>query len=87
MLEQATKQRMREADELRSRGEGDWWKALEATLAAVGSVADSLLDMQDEEQATGIVESFDFDNLFKNVLPQLLNMTGEPPGILYEMRC
>lgn len=68
---------MREADDLRSRNEGDWWKALEATLAAVGSVADSLLDMQDEEQATGIVESFDLDNLFKNVLPQLLNMTGE----------
>lgn len=78
VLQQATKSRMQEADEARSAGQSDWWKALEGCLAAVGAVADSLLDMLDEEKDSGIVESFDLDNLFKNVLPQLLNMTDLP---------
>jgi len=56
------------------------WKPLEAALACVGSVADALLDMRDEESDEGVAESFDLENLFKEVVPNLLNSSGRGPG-------
>lgn len=53
------------------------WKTLEATLACIGSVADGLLDTNDEESNEGVAKSFDLDYLFKEVVPKLLNMQGE----------
>jgi len=53
------------------------WKSLEAALACVGSVADTLLEMRDEESNEGVSESFDLEHLFKEVVPKLLNTSGK----------
>ena len=55
----------------------DRWKSLEAALACVGSVADTLLEMRDEESNEGVSESFDLEHLFKEVVPKLLNTSGK----------
>jgi hypothetical protein len=67
---------MEESDRLRRAGETDWWKPLEAALACVGSVADALLDGDDEDNGE-LVKSFDLDQLFKEVVPTLLNSSGK----------
>ncbi len=75
--------RMHESDQAKSSGSPDWWRILEATLASVGSVADSLLDMNEEQEMDEvvdlrqIVEGFGLKRLFVEVIPQLARMQGE----------
>jgi hypothetical protein len=35
--------------------------------------------MRDEESNEGVTESFDLENLFKEVVPNLLNSSGNSP--------
>lgn len=46
-------------------------------LACVGSVADSLLELTEEEATEGKSKSFNFDPIFNNVVPHLLTVSGQ----------
>lgn len=55
---------------------------LEATLAGVGSVADDLLDLLDQDEddqveVKAIMDGFGLKQIFESVIPQLSKMTGE----------
>lgn len=64
---------------------GDWmidshqnrWKPLEAGLAAIGSQAEDILECLEEEQDSARQKPLDIEHLLANVIPSLLQLTGE----------
>lgn len=55
----------------------DRWKPLEAGLAAIGSQAEDILECIEEEQDSGRQKPLDIEQLLANVIPSLLNQTGQ----------
>jgi hypothetical protein len=51
------------------------WKAFEAVLSCIGSVADELLEAG-EEDMTEVMQHINLDNLLSSVVPQLLSVSG-----------
>jgi len=53
------------------------WRHLEATLAALGSQAESILDCIQDEQDSGREKPLDIENLLVNIVPSILGLPGE----------
>ncbi|KAG6841729.1 hypothetical protein C0991_007615 [Blastosporella zonata] len=59
----------------RDAGRQDWWRPLEATLAAIGSQAEAILDCIDDEVDSGRAKPIDIEYLLSNVIPSILNLS------------
>ncbi|TFK42052.1 armadillo-type protein [Crucibulum laeve] len=62
----------------RDSGNENWWRPLEAALAATGSQAESILDCVEDEQDSGRPKSIDIEYLLTNVIPSILNLSEFP---------
>lgn len=52
------------------------WRPLEASLAAIGSQAESILDCIEDEEESGRPKPIDIDYLLANVIPPVLSVSG-----------
>ncbi|KAG2136547.1 armadillo-type protein, partial [Suillus bovinus] len=68
----ATSQRTRES------GSTAWWKPLEASLAAIGSQSEDVLECIENEQDSGRAKPIDVEDLLANVVPSVLNQSDFP---------
>ncbi|KAF8963883.1 armadillo-type protein [Flammula alnicola] len=62
----------------RNAGNQDWWKPLEAALAAIGSQSESILDCIEDEQESGRSKPIDIDYLLANIIPPILSASEYP---------
>jgi importin-9 len=60
----------------REGGNAEWWRPLEAAFAAVGSQAESILEVIEDEQDSGREKPIDLDYLLGNVVPFILTSSG-----------
>ncbi|GBE77314.1 ARM repeat-containing protein [Sparassis crispa] len=67
-----------QSEEARSAGRHDWWRPLEAALAAVGSQSDALLDCLEDEELAGRPKPIDIQALLTNVVPSLVSISECP---------
>ncbi|KDR85511.1 hypothetical protein GALMADRAFT_52743 [Galerina marginata CBS 339.88] len=66
------------SEQARNSGDNDWWRPLEAALAAVGSQAESVLDCIEDEQESGRTKPIDIDYFLANVIPPILSLQDFP---------
>ncbi|KAF5393539.1 hypothetical protein D9757_000551 [Collybiopsis confluens] len=66
------------SDQARSTGKSDWWRPLEAALAAVGSQAETIQECTDDEQESGRQKPIDIESLLSNVIPTILGQSEFP---------
>ncbi|KII94307.1 hypothetical protein PLICRDRAFT_50286 [Plicaturopsis crispa FD-325 SS-3] len=62
----------------RDAGNRDWWRPLEAALAAIGSQAEAVLDCVDDEQDAGRPKPIDIEYLLSDVVPSVLSLSECP---------
>ncbi|KAI0354778.1 ARM repeat-containing protein [Trametes cingulata] len=67
-----------ESEQARNAGSQDWWRALEASLAAIGSQAEDVLDVIDDERDSGRAQPIDIESLLTNVIPNFLVLSQFP---------
>ncbi|RXW18578.1 hypothetical protein EST38_g7277 [Candolleomyces aberdarensis] len=66
------------SQQAREGGNSEWWKPLEAALAAVGSQAQSILDCLEDQEAGGLEKPIDIDYFLLNVIPSILTLPEHP---------
>ncbi|KAK7063933.1 ARM repeat-containing protein [Favolaschia claudopus] len=62
----------------REAGRSDWWKPLEAGLAAIGSQADAVQEYIEDEQDVGRAKPIDIELLLSDVVPSVLGLSEFP---------
>ncbi|KAG6896763.1 hypothetical protein C0992_006277, partial [Termitomyces sp. T32_za158] len=62
----------------REAGRLDWWRPLEAALAAVGSQAVSILECLEDEESFGRQKPIDIEYLLSDIIPSILNLSHYP---------
>jgi hypothetical protein len=62
----------------REKGNANWWRRLEATLASLGSVSESVMDCVNDEVDAGKPKPIDIEGLLANIIPPLLSLSGKP---------
>ncbi|KAJ7070709.1 ARM repeat-containing protein [Mycena amicta] len=62
----------------RDTGSTDWWKPLEAGLAAIGSQADAVQECVEDEQDAGRPKPIDIEFLLSDVVPAVLGLADFP---------
>ncbi|RDX47886.1 ARM repeat-containing protein [Lentinus brumalis] len=67
-----------ESEHARNAGSQDWWRALEAALAAIGAQAEDVLDAIDDERESGRDKPIDIEALLTNVIPNFLVLSQFP---------
>ncbi|KAL4067241.1 armadillo-type protein [Scleroderma yunnanense] len=77
-LQVQLQQAIASSHEARNRGTPNWWKLLEAALAAVGSHAEDILECIDEEVESGRPKPLDIEDLLANVIPSILAQSEFP---------
>ncbi|EKM84237.1 hypothetical protein AGABI1DRAFT_52094 [Agaricus bisporus var. burnettii JB137-S8] len=73
-----TNQVIQSSSQARESGNGQWWRPLEAALAAVGSQAEAVHDCVQDEQDSGRAKPIDIEHLLANVVPNILGLSQEP---------
>ncbi|KAI0082121.1 ARM repeat-containing protein [Panus rudis PR-1116 ss-1] len=77
-LNAVTQQFIAEAGKAREAGQNNWWRPVEAALAALGSQSKTIVEnIQDAEQAGQLVK-IDIRGLLTNVVPNLLVLSQYP---------
>ncbi|KAG6849551.1 hypothetical protein H0H93_007499 [Arthromyces matolae] len=66
------------AQHQREAGQEDWWRPLEAALAAVGSQSEDVTECLEEENELGQPRPIDIEYLLTNVVPSVLNLSQYP---------
>ncbi|EEB93720.1 hypothetical protein MPER_07587 [Moniliophthora perniciosa FA553] len=66
------------SEQARNSGERNWWRPLEAALAAVGSQADTIQECIEDEQESGRDKPIDIESLLSNVIPSILGQAEFP---------
>ncbi|KAF5384768.1 hypothetical protein D9615_001050 [Tricholomella constricta] len=66
------------SQQLRDSGKKDWWRALEAALAAVGSQSEAILDCIEDEQDSGREKPIDVEYILSNIVPSILRLSEHP---------
>ncbi|EDR15931.1 uncharacterized protein LACBIDRAFT_242896 [Laccaria bicolor S238N-H82] len=74
----ATEQVIQTSFHVREAGQQNWWRPLEAALAAVGSQSESVLDCIEDEHDSGRGKPIDIEYLLINVIPSILNVSEHP---------
>ncbi|CDO77258.1 hypothetical protein BN946_scf184753.g8 [Trametes cinnabarina] len=77
-FQNATQRVIAESEQARNSGSQDWWRALEASLAAIGSQAEDVLDVIDDERDSGRTPPIDIVSLLTNVIPNYLVLSQFP---------
>ncbi|KAH9486456.1 Importin-9 [Psilocybe cubensis] len=77
-IQLSLEQVIRTSEQAHNSGDSDWWRPLEAALAAVGSQAESVLDCIEDEQESGNPKPIDIDYLLANVIPPVLSQPDFP---------
>ncbi|OBZ68625.1 Importin-9 [Grifola frondosa] len=67
-----------ESSQARDAGKPDWWRPLEAALAAIGAQAEAILECIEDEQDSGRASPIDVESLLANVIPNLLGLSQCP---------
>ncbi|KDQ62857.1 hypothetical protein JAAARDRAFT_146629 [Jaapia argillacea MUCL 33604] len=67
-----------ESRQAKEAGHENWWRPLEASLAAVGSQADSILECIEDEQDSGRAKPIQIESLLTDVVPSLLGLSDCP---------
>ncbi|KAJ7292991.1 armadillo-type protein [Mycena rebaudengoi] len=62
----------------RESGRRDWWRPLEAALAAIGSQAEAVQDCVEDEQDAGRPKPIDIEFLLSDIIPAVLNLSEFP---------
>ncbi|KAH6916745.1 armadillo-type protein [Coprinopsis sp. MPI-PUGE-AT-0042] len=62
----------------RDAGNAEWWRPLESAFAAVGSQAETILEVIEDEQDSGREKPIDLDYLLGNVVPFILTSSETP---------
>ncbi|KAJ8590544.1 ARM repeat-containing protein [Rhizopogon salebrosus TDB-379] len=62
----------------RESGSTAWWKPLEASLAAIGSQSEDVLECIEDEQDSGRAKPIDVEDLLANVIPSILHQSDFP---------
>ncbi|KIJ34652.1 hypothetical protein M422DRAFT_76407 [Sphaerobolus stellatus SS14] len=78
VLQVATERLIQESNQARQQGSQEWWRPLEAALAAVGSQHETVLEAIEDEVASNRPKPFDVESLLINVIPSLLTLTEYP---------
>ncbi|KAJ7724258.1 ARM repeat-containing protein [Mycena metata] len=66
------------SQQARDGGRRDWWRPLEAGLAAIGSQAEAIQDCVEDEQDAGRAKPIDIEFLLSNVIPSILSLSEFP---------
>ncbi|KAF6754194.1 armadillo-type protein [Ephemerocybe angulata] len=66
------------SQQAREGGNSEWWRPLEAGLAAVGSQSETILDCIEDEEAGGNDKPIDIDYILLNVIPSILTLPEHP---------
>ncbi|KAJ7040268.1 ARM repeat-containing protein [Mycena alexandri] len=66
------------SQQARDGGRRDWWRPLEAGLAAIGSQAEAIQDCVEDEQDAGRAKPIDIEFLLSNVVPSILSLSEFP---------
>ncbi|KAJ6575462.1 armadillo-type protein [Mycena capillaripes] len=66
------------SQQARDSGKRDWWRALEAGLAAIGSQAEAVQDCVEDEQDAGRTKPIDVEFLLSDVVPSILSLSEFP---------
>ncbi|PBL00281.1 ARM repeat-containing protein [Armillaria gallica] len=66
------------SDQARNGGKEDWWRPLEAGLAAIGSQAESIQDCLEDEEDSERPKPIDIENLLRDVIPLVLGLSDFP---------
>ncbi|KAJ6520160.1 armadillo-type protein [Mycena sanguinolenta] len=66
------------SQQARDAGKSDWWKPLEASLAAIGSQAEAVQDCIEDEQDAGRAKPIDVEFLLSDVVPSVLTLSEFP---------
>ncbi|KAJ7754965.1 armadillo-type protein [Mycena maculata] len=62
----------------RDAGRRDWWRPLEAALAAIGSQAEAIQDCVEDEQDAGRAKPIDIEFLLSDIVPSVLGLSEFP---------
>ncbi|GJJ12042.1 hypothetical protein Clacol_006283 [Clathrus columnatus] len=82
-LEAATTKLIDSSNIARQYGTSDWWRALEAVLAALGGVSSSVLEVLEDEESSTRMKSIDIEGLLLNVVPPVLALSGNGRGFVF----
>ncbi|KAJ7459076.1 armadillo-type protein [Mycena galericulata] len=66
------------SQQARDGGKRDWWRPLEAALAAIGSQAEAVQDCVEDEQDAGRTKPIDIEFLLSDVVPSVLGLSEFP---------
>ncbi|KAF7337532.1 ARM repeat-containing protein [Mycena sanguinolenta] len=66
------------SQQARDAGKPDWWKPLEASLAAIGSQAEAVQDCIEDEQDAGRAKPIDVEFLLSDIVPSVLTLSEFP---------
>ncbi|KAF8079173.1 armadillo-type protein [Lyophyllum atratum] len=77
-FQSTVQQIVQSSQQLRDAGKQDWWRPLEAALAAVGSQAEAILDCIEDEEDSGRGKPIDVEYLLSSVIPSILTLSAHP---------
>lgn len=77
-FQSAVQQVVHSSQQARESGTQDWWRPLEAALAAIGSQAEAVEDCNNDEEASGRDKPIDIEFLLSDVIPSILNLSEHP---------
>ncbi|KAL0068448.1 hypothetical protein AAF712_004526 [Marasmius tenuissimus] len=66
------------SEQARNAGKKDWWRPLEAALAAIGSQAETIQECIEDEEESGRSKPIDIESLLSNVIPSILGQSDFP---------
>ncbi|KAJ7269388.1 ARM repeat-containing protein [Mycena haematopus] len=66
------------SQQARDAGKRDWWRPLEASLAAIGSQAEAVQDCVEDEQDAGRAKPIDVEFLLSDIVPSVLSLSEFP---------
>ncbi|KAH9046970.1 ARM repeat-containing protein [Lactarius deliciosus] len=67
-----------EANQAREAGVEDWWRPLESVFAILGSQAEAILDISNDEHDAGRPRPIDIEYILTHVIPSLLTLSAYP---------
>ncbi|KAI0275362.1 ARM repeat-containing protein [Gloeopeniophorella convolvens] len=77
-LEASVKRIITETNQAREAGVQEWWRPLEGALATLGSQAEQISDITNDEVDSGRPKPLDIEYLLAQVIPSLLTLSAYP---------
>ncbi|KAI5824132.1 ARM repeat-containing protein [Schizophyllum commune Tattone D] len=71
-------QMVQSSQQARDGGQEDWWRPLEASLAAIGSQSETILDCIEDELESGRDKPIDIEYILRDIVPSVLSLSAHP---------